>query len=223
MCKKGVNPVLKIVIEHLEDGLWTWIYLEYENISRFLGRDKIIFTNIKNEGWRRILSSLGEVWSDSILEYPHLDKLIILDPVAEKTLEPDHVGSNDLLVIGGILGDYPPRKRTYKYLTSKLLDKDVRIYNLGDKIFPIDSAALVAYMIASGKRLDEIEVLEGLEIPLSGESALVLPFAYPVIEGKPFIHPRLLELLKKEEPLTTGSSIWLEEYLNSKLDNDLNV
>lgn len=214
---------MKIVIEHLEDGLWTWVYLEYENISKFLGRDKIIFTNIRNERWRRILSSLGEVWSDSILDYPDLDKLIILDPVAEERLEPSHVRSDDLLVIGGILGDYPPRKRTYKFLTAKLLDKGVRTYNLGDKIFPIDSAALVAYTIACGKRLDEIEIVEGLEIPLSRESTLILPFAYPVVEGEPFIHPRLLELLKKEEPLNTGSSIWLEEYLNNKLDNDLNV
>ncbi len=214
---------MKIVIEHLEDGLWTWVYLEYENISRFLGRDKIIFSNIKSEKWRKVLSPLGKVWSNSILDYPNMDKLIILDPVAEETLEPRHVRDDDLLVIGGILGDYPPRKRTFKFITSRLLDKGVRTYNLGDKIFPIDSAALVAYMIACGKRLDEMEIIEGLEIPLSRESTLVLPFAYPVIDGKPFIHPRLLELLKEEGPLNMGSSIWLEEYLNSKLDNDLNV
>ena len=223
MCKKGVADTLKIVIEHLEDGLWTWVYLEYENISSYLGRDKLIFTNVWRDEWVKKLSPLGEVWRNSILDYNDVSRLIILDPFADETLEPGHVNEGDMLIIGGILSDHPPRKRTYMFITSKLVDKGVRVYNLGPKIFPIDSAALVAYLIACGKRLSDIEIVEGLEIDICEEAKLILPFAYPVVDGRPFIHPRLVELLKSQEPLTTSSNTWLQEYLGNNLDNDLNV
>ncbi len=112
---------MKIIIEHLGEKIWTWIYLEYENISHLIGREKIIFSNIKDVDERRILNSLGIVWSRSILDYEDENRLIILDPNAEETLRKDYIGNDDYLVTGGILGDYPPKGRTYKYITKKIL------------------------------------------------------------------------------------------------------
>ena len=164
---------------------------------------------------KRILISLGIVWSRSILDYEDENRLIILDPKAEETLRRDYINNDDYLVIGGILGDYPPKGRTYKYITKKIIKKypKVRRYNLGKYMFPIDSAAIVAYLIWRGEKLEDIPVINELHIKHKyGE--VILPFSYPLIHGKPFINPILMELLKVEEPLNLYSSIWKLESHN---------
>ena len=44
---------------------------------------------------------------------------------------------------------YPPRRRIYRYISKKIIKEypKVRGYNLGNYMFPIDSAAIVAYLI----------------------------------------------------------------------------
>ena len=37
------------VIEHLEPKLWEWCEIEYESISKIVGKENLWFTNIKNE------------------------------------------------------------------------------------------------------------------------------------------------------------------------------
>lgn len=199
---------MKIVIEHLEDELWPWIYLEYENISNFLGKRNIIFTNIWNEKWIPILDPLGKTIRKSVLDFPDKSKIIILDPKARETLKKTHIYDDDLIVIGGILGEIPPRGRTYKYLTSKIRENRVRTYNIGKNIYPTDAAAAIAYLIYKGYRIEEIKTINNLEIKYSRGSKMILPFSYPIINNKVFINPKLTKLLIKEEPLHPNSEIW---------------
>jgi ribosome biogenesis SPOUT family RNA methylase Rps3 len=210
-CKIRGGIPLKIVIEHLEEHLGRWLLLEYENLSKHIGQENIIYSNIKRESWIYKLQGLGEVWRDSILEYPYKERLIILDPTAEKMLKPRDIKEEDMIVVGGILGDAPPKHRTYRYITSRLIDDGVRAFNIGREIYPIDASAIIAYYIYKGKTLEEINCVKRLEVRYSDKSILVLPFSYPVIDGEVVIHPKLLEYLKRYGPFDLTSSIWIEE------------
>ena len=119
-------------------------------------------------------------------------------------MEPwDFVDSKlNIIIIGGILGDYPPKGRTWELLTMRILGKgfNVKVRNLGKEQLTIDGAAYVAYLIFKGKRLSEIPFQEGLRIVRKIgliEHEIVLPYKYPVLDGKPLVNPKLIEYLVK--------------------------
>src|SRR3989338_2394151 len=99
---------MKYVIEHLEPKVFKWCVLEYRHISETVGRKNLIFTNVKNG--RKLLEPLGKVYKESINELK-LKNACVLDISAEKTLgKADN--KFDYILLGGILGDYPRRRRT---------------------------------------------------------------------------------------------------------------
>ena len=197
---------IKFIIEVCEPFISNWLLLEIKHSSIIVGKDKLLITNIK-ENYVQYLSKYGKVSSSSIINLKHFhDKIIILDPLADLTLTPEEA-SNHILVIGGILGDDPPRGRTFKYITSKLPNCKAR--NLGKKQFSIDGAIYVAKLINEGKKLEEIPTMENLVINVDEFHEIILPYVYPLVNNKPLISDELIEYLKyyieeDEEMLLSG-------------------
>jgi ribosome biogenesis SPOUT family RNA methylase Rps3 len=197
---------IKFIIEVCEPFISNWLLLEIKHSSIIVGKDKLLITNVK-ENYVQYLSKYGNVSSSSIIDLKDLhDKIIILDPLADLTLTPEEA-SNHMLVIGGILGDNPPRGRTFKYITSKLPNCKAR--NLGKKQFSIDGAIYIAKLINEGKKLEEIPIMENLVIKVDEFHEIILPYVYPLVNNKPLISDELIEYLKyyieeDEEMLLSG-------------------
>jgi len=192
------------VIEHLEDEVGKWVLLEYENVARIVSKENLIITNVRNCGELGKIAKCVNKDVTSFLRKHEQDNIIILDPKADKVLEPwDFVDNKlNIIIIGGILGDHPPKGRTWKLLTTKILEKgfNVKVRNLGKEQLTIDGAAYVAYLIFKGKRLSEIPFQEGLRIVRKIgliEHEIILPYKYPVLDGKPLVNPKLIEYLVK--------------------------
>jgi ribosome biogenesis SPOUT family RNA methylase Rps3 len=49
-----------------------------------------------------------------------------------------------------------------------------------------------------GRRLEEIPMIFGLEIEASKKHSVYLPYAYPLVDGKPLISCELVNYLKRK-------------------------
>jgi ribosome biogenesis SPOUT family RNA methylase Rps3 len=186
----------KIIIEHCEPVLSRWLWIEYKHTSEIVGKENLSFTNVKNEKERNILNTIGTVYEKSIIEMHELHpKIIILDPKASETLTQQEATSS-ILVIGGILGSSPPKRRTWKLITSKI--PNVKARNLGRIQLPIDISAFISLKIASGIPLQNIKIKRGINIKISKNHIIRLPFGYPIINNKIFISPELIKYLKHD-------------------------
>ncbi|MEM2342377.1 MAG: hypothetical protein QXX94_07615 [Candidatus Bathyarchaeia archaeon] len=185
------------VIEHLEPEISKWLYFEYVNASRIVGRDKLVFTNVKRLEDFEILSELGIVKSESFIDIFSQDKIVILDPKASERLKPEDFTGIDAIIIGGILGDHPPKGRTRKLITSRVPAALSR--NIGRGQFSIDGAIYVAKLVSEGIRLENISVKRGLHIRLNERAEIYLPYMYPLKDGRPVISNELIKYLVSEE------------------------
>ncbi len=191
----GGKPV--VAIEHLEDELSPWLLLEYRHASLILGKNMIEYTNVPRK-YHRILSKYGAVHSGSVLEIYDHSKLLILDPASEKPLVRNDLDTVEAVVIGGILGDHPPKKRTHKLLSSKA-PRAIR-RNIGRGQYSIDGAVYVVYMVMNGYSLDEIHYVDGVKMEVKHDGIteeIILPFRYPLVNGNPLLAPGLKQLLEK--------------------------
>ena len=189
----------KIVIEHLEPELGSWLLFEYENASKIF-KKKVWFTNVKNNEVQKKLKKLGTVRQQSVLKiFPH-EKLVILDPRAKKTLVPEDL-KDAIAVVGGILGEHPALGRTKILLTSKAPNAKSR--NLSREQFTIDGAVYIAKKIIEGKKNSAIPIKHGLilrtKLKPSGVYEVELPYTYPVVAGKPIISEKLVHYLMKNK------------------------
>lgn len=190
---------MKYIIEHLEKRLYKWCLLEYEHISRIVGKDNLVFTNLTKKQAEK-LDKYGKCFTKSIKElYKEINELgaapsrfCILDPEAEKTLLPEDSHNFDCLIFGGILGDNPPRKRTKE----ELMLEGVERRNIGKEQFPTDNAVYVCKQIINGKLLQELEFQDEVEIDIARGESVILPFRYVLVEGKPLISEELMRYIK---------------------------
>jgi ribosome biogenesis SPOUT family RNA methylase Rps3 len=187
------------IIEHLEPVLSRWMLLEYRHASMLAGCERLVFTNVRKDEWREALKPLGRVVKESVAEAYRNARLLVLDPSAEKLLETRDFAEVDAVVIGGIMGDHPPRRRTWSMLTRRLEKPLPR--SLGDKQLSIDGAVYVALQVFKGSELKDVELIEGVEVelePLPGvRRVLRLPFAYPLVDGRPLLAPGLVQYLRR--------------------------
>lgn len=185
-----------IVIEHLEDEIGTWLLLEYRHVSLIHGRRHTIFTNIPSR-YHDILKRYGYVYTESIVDLVKngvipADKIIVLDPIADRELSrKETMGS--YIVIGGILGDHPPKGRTWSMLTSRLAPLGVEWRNIGKGQYSIDGAAYYVFHLWR-HGLKGYRYIDGVNIKTSN-GYIRLPFRYPVVDGKPLLAPGLIEYL----------------------------
>jgi ribosome biogenesis SPOUT family RNA methylase Rps3 len=185
------------VIEHLEEKLTKWVLLEYEHASEFLG-EKLLITNLKKEE-EKIIRLFARTNNSSIIEIVGEKPVIVLDPDASIPLRPSDTNLSDVIVIGGIMGDYPRKKRTKKLLTSRIKNPIPR--NIGEGQYSVDGAIAVAYMVLDkGRELGEIPYIDNYKIVFSKqgiETEIVLPYRYPIINGKIFFSSLLRNFLVK--------------------------
>lgn len=183
---------MKYIIEHLEPEVYDWCLIEYKHISEIVGKENLIFTNV-GKGMDR-LKALGEVKKESVAEMD-LKNACILDPEADVTLNPTDK-SFDYLIFGGILGDYPPRKRTKVELSSKL---DFEKRNLGKEQMSTDTAVYVAKKIIDGKKLSQLKFKDGIEIDIAEGESIDLPYRYVVEDGKVVLPNGFAEFLRERK------------------------
>lgn len=183
----------KFVIEHLEPDMFEWCVLEYTHISEIVGKENLTFTNI-SKGSEKI-SSLGKI------ESKRADKLdfsnaCVLDPAAKEELNPKNAREFDHFIFGGILGDYPPQKRTGLGLKNVMAKR----MSLGTKQMSTNTAVLVVKMIIDGAKLSEIKFKDNPTLEIENSLEVELPYRYVIgKDGKIILPQGMIEHLKKEE------------------------
>ena len=182
------------IIEHLEPELYQWCLIEYKSISKIVGKQNLWFTNIKEKEKSR-LKNLGKVFTKSVKSL-NLKDACILDPEASKVLTLKDSKQFKYFIFGGILGDYPPRKRTKEELTPFLKGKT---RNIGREQFSTDNAVYVVKQITSGIALKRMKFQNELEIKINKIESILLPYSYPLIKNKPKISNELVQFLKKKK------------------------
>ena len=167
--------------------------IEYKNISRIIRKNKLLFTNIKRRNNK--LKKYGKVIKDSV-KYQKLENACILDPQAKKQLTKEEAKNFNYFIFGGILGNAPPEKRTKKELTKFI--KNAKARNIGKEQLSTDSAVFVVNEIIKGKKLENIKFQDSIEIKINDIESVILPFRYPIINGKPFMSNELVRYLKSK-------------------------
>ena len=179
------------IIEHLEEKVWKWCTIEYKHISQIVGRQNLLITNIKDNSLKSIATKKESV---TTLD---LRNACVLDPDAKKTLTPEEAKNFNFFIFGGILGDFPPQKRTTPELTSKLKNAEAR--NLGNAQMSTDTAVYVVKQIVEGKKLSDLTFQHEIEIKLGKNESTILPYNYIIKNKKPFISKELVNYLKKKK------------------------
>lgn len=183
------------IIEHLEPELWEWCLIEYKHISEHVGRDNLWFTNIKKKDISK-LENYGKVFTESVRAIK-IDKACILDPESPTILTPQDSKQFDYFVFGGILGDHPPRKRTEVELTAFLPGLPTR--NIGKEQLSTDNAVFVVSEIVNGKEFKDMKFQQGTEIEIDDIQSTILPFSYPIVDGKPHMSQDLIKYIIKKD------------------------
>lgn len=182
---------MKIVIEHLEPEVYEWCIVEYERISKIIGKENLIFTNIESKA----LEKIGDVKKESVKDLKFEDACV-LDPEAKETLTPEIARKYKYFILGGILGDDPPKARTKEELTRFV---KYPAYNLGKEQMSTDTAAQVVKMIFDGTPLEKMEFINGLEIEVEDGLSVTLPYKYLIVGDEVQIDPRIIEKLRTQE------------------------
>lgn len=190
------------VIEHLEPKLSEWLFIEYSHAAQIVGRERLLITNVKKRSEFQKLAKITNVERKRACELFEQRRLIVLDPRARKKLSPADMRNKWAIVIGGILGEETPKGRTEELLTKSLPRASAR--NIGRHQFPIDGATYIAKQVGDGISLKEIPVKLGLEVGIGSGHSVILPYAYPLVDGKPLISQRLIAYLKRPWKLGLG-------------------
>lgn len=179
------------IIEDCEPQLWDWSRIEYEHVSNAVGKEHLWITNTTSEH----LSAFAKTTPKSVTEL-HLEHACILDPHAEHTLTPEIAKKYTHFIFGGILGDNPPSKKTQHLITSRT---HWPAYNLGTAQMPTDTAIMAVKKIYEGTPIEQLHFAQRLEVVTGDGESATLDFTYLIIDGKPFIDPRIIELLQHED------------------------
>lgn len=201
------------IIEHLEPKLFDWCLIEYKHISNLVGKNNLWFTNIRNKKERNKLRKLklGLVFKESIKNIiKKLKAPCILDPESNKTLNPKESKEFNYFIFGGILGDYPPKKRTKKELTNilKKETKGIQTRNIGKEQMSTDNAVYTVFQIAKkNKKLKDLKFKNKISIKINDIESVELPYKYNLIkikrkgkvEEKPFMSKEIINYLKNKK------------------------
>jgi ribosome biogenesis SPOUT family RNA methylase Rps3 len=218
---------MRYIIEHLDKRLYAWSLLEYNHISKVVGRDNLVFTNVRSAKERKKLSQLGRCFAEKIEEMQpgqiadikglgradtaqkagtksqKVDAksasekpLCVLDPDSEAPLTYSDKDEFSGFIFGGILGDYPMKKRTKKELTSRL---KLPARNMGKKQMSTNTAVMVAHLILSGKKFEDIRFKDKIELDIRPGESIILPYRYVIEGGKPVLPEGFIGFLKRRK------------------------
>lgn len=182
------------IVEHLEPKLWAWCLIEYKHISKIIGKERLLFTNINRKDLRKLVK-YGKVFTESVQELK-LVNACILDPEAPEKFTPKKAASYKYLIFGGILGDYPPRKRTAKELS--VFFPKLPKYNLGNMQMSTDNAIYVAKRIVEGVPFSKLRFRDCITARLNKIESVDFPYRYALVRKKPLISKELIKYLKSK-------------------------
>ena len=193
------------VIEHLEPELFEWCLIEYEHISKIVGKENLFFTNIKNKKDVSKLKKLGKIFNEKFSKLKNKlrfneNKICVLSQYAEKTLETNDKNKFEYFVFGGILGDKPAKRRTediIKELKRNKIKFEER--NLGNVQMPTDNAVYASKKILGGTMLSDLKFIDEVEIQVNDNESVDLPFRYIIDNNKLIISEKLVEHLRKRK------------------------
>ena len=187
---------MKFIIEHLEPELYEWCFIEYKHVSKIVGIQNLLFTNIGKKYFAK-LQKYGGAHEESISEL-NFKNICVLSQYSKKTLKAGDKRKFQYFVFGGILGDNPARRRT-SAIIDNLKNKKIKFEerNLGNKQMPTDAAVYVAKKILDGKRLNDFKFVDELEIEVNENESINLPFRYAVDYTKVVISEELVKYLRK--------------------------
>jgi len=172
-----------------------WLLLEYRHCIETW--ESPVFTNVADPRLFKALAASGaSVRRTSLWRLKEYDprRTLALDPEAPKPLRTSDLLRCNALVIGGILGSEGFTGKTGRLVTGRL---GCKARNLGKIQLSIDSAAVVCRLISLGMRLEDIELTRELEIQHDDGHSTLLPYGYPVLNGKVIFTPGLREYLRK--------------------------
>jgi len=185
------------IIEHLEPELFDWCIIEYQHISKILGKKNVWFTNIKKEDEKK-LKAFGKVSNESIKSMK-LQNACILDPESSEELTSKNSQQYIYFIFGGILGDYPPKKRTAEELSSFL--PNIKRFNIGKEQMSTDNAVYTVKKIIEGKNLSELKFQDNAEIKINEVLTTQLPYRYNIVNKKPLISSELIKFIKNRDKI----------------------
>ena len=190
---------MKFIIEHLEPELYDWCLIEYEHISDIIGKNNLIFTNIKNRKDKNKLQKYATIYEKSIIELK-LKNLCVLNQYSNKTLTTNDKNKFQYFAFGGILGDNPAKRRTVD-VVKELRKSGIKFEerSLGKKQMPTDVAVYVAKKILDGKKLSNFKFVDEVEIQINENESVNLPFRYVVDNNKIIISKKLVGHLRKRK------------------------
>lgn len=196
---------MRIIIEHLDPEIFPWSLLEYKHISKLMGKENVLFTHVANKKDQQLLAALGEVKKESfkILASKHhkqfnIKRICVLDPAAEKPLQPEDADIFDYFVFGGVLGNDPMDGRTEVEISSFFPFSGKR--HLGNKQMSTDTAVhVLKKVVVEKKTCNELVFVDDIEIVLGEGYSNILPYRYLVVDDKVVFTPGLIDLLQKEE------------------------
>ncbi|OTB09187.1 hypothetical protein M426DRAFT_134115 [Hypoxylon sp. CI-4A] len=195
------------IVEHLDPELGPWSELEYIAIAKETQR-----SGAGNSTF--MLSSLPDGFQvpDKLAAVPAFraenrgvediypegagkDRVCLLDPQAEKDLNPDDKGVFDVFLFGGILGDDPPRDRT-----SELRKKGFQGRRLGPVQMTTDTAVRVTRMVIEEQfTLSKVPYVDFPDLKFNEHESTQMPFRYVTDkEGKPIMPEGMVDLIKKD-------------------------
>ncbi|KAI1501470.1 SAM-dependent RNA methyltransferase [Biscogniauxia marginata] len=212
------------IVEHLDPELGPWSELEYVAIARETHRTgggtfclsslppgfRVPEALAGAPAFRAETRGVEEMYPDTVADAAAegeegkgkgkgkgspKSRVCLLDPQAEKDLNPDDKGLFDIFLFGGILGDDPPRDRT-----SELRKKGFAGRRLGPVQMTTDTAVRVTRMVIEEQfTLNKIPYLDFPELRFNEHESTQMPFRYVAgPDGKPVMPEGMLELIKKD-------------------------
>ncbi|MEB3851238.1 MAG: hypothetical protein LRS49_01475 [Desulfurococcales archaeon] len=186
------------MVEHMEEGVSRWMLEEYLEAARAASEAgaELLVANASDPTVYATLRAAGlRVWRWSACRLLDRPDTVLLDPAAPRRLEPWEASLARAILVGGIMGDHPPRGRT-RLLSWRCPSAAKR--NLGPHQLSIDGAVKVALEVAGGRSLDEVELAVSprieVETPM-GPVEVELPYAYPLRGGRPWVAEGVARLL----------------------------
>lgn len=186
--------MVRFIIVHMEKRLYKWAFLEYEHLAKVVGKENLLFTNI-TDAMAKKLAPVGRT-TTQLIEKIFLTKPCLLDPHAEQTLTPHDAKQFSDFIFGGILGDFPPQKRTQELV--KILPHIPR-RNLGKQQMSTDTAVFVTKKIWNGVSLEKLFFQDGYTIQTGRTMEVSLPYRYVMEKGKAVFSEKLINYLKKRK------------------------
>ncbi|KAK9476938.1 SAM-dependent RNA methyltransferase [Lipomyces japonicus] len=196
------------VVEHMEEGIYPWVVLEYLAISNDVGGgNHFHLTSVTPS----LLASLPKELDDpavvhatsqevislpTVKEAAAAGRVCLLDPAAPVDLSPEDAQVFDWFVFGGILGDDPPRDRT-----GELRKYGFQGRRLGPFQMTTDTAIRVTKIVIEDQvELNDIEYVDNPELKWNKQESTQMPFRYvkDKTTGEPIMPKGMREHIRKD-------------------------